>query len=171
MELFSKAVERLKKSKEFKDWKKKNPKCYLSSGFVIVEKEQGPWKAGYYDEKANKITSFLIADKIVVEGVEELFQKKKQKIYEIDFKKLDIELPQAIVIASNLQQEKYKDDLPMKIIAVIQNTQDYQMWNLIFITQKFNTLNIKVNSDDGKVMEHKITSIMDFRAKDQHPDK
>jgi len=163
MELFRNALTKLEKSKTFKDWKKKNPKCYLSSGFVIIEKEQSPWKAGYYDEKTNKITSFAIGKKIVIEPSDKLFQKKKVKIDKIDMKKLIVELPSAVVVANNLQQTEYKEEMPMKIIAVLQNSDANQIWNLIFITQKFNTLNIRINTENGDIVDHKIASIMDFK--------
>ena len=163
MELFKEAFGRLEKSKEFKDWKKKNKDCYLTSGFVIVEKEQGPWKAGYYDEKKNNVTSFIIDKEISIEPAEEIFQKKKVKIKKLDVKKVLVDLPQAIVVASNLQQEEYKEDSPLKIIAILQNMSLGQVWNLVFITQKFNTLNIKIDTKEGKVLEHKIASIMSFK--------
>lgn len=163
MELFKDAHKRLLKSKEFKDWKKKHKDCYLSSGFVIVEKEQGPWKAAYYDKKKNKVTSFVMADKIEIEKEEEIFQKEKKEVNEVDMEKVKFELPQAIVMADNLQKKKYKGDDPVKIIAILQNLDTGQVWNLIYITQKFNTLNIKVDSSEGKIVEDKIASIMDFR--------
>lgn len=163
MELFRDALKRLEKSKLFKDWKKKNPKCYLSSGFVIIEKNQSPWKAGYYNKAKNKITSFVIDKKISLEGEEDIFQKKKEKINEIDIHKLLVELPNAVVIGNNLQQEKYKGNEPVKIIAILQNVGKKQIWNLIFVTQKMNTLNIRVDTENGDILEHKIASIMDMR--------
>ena len=163
MELFRDALKRLEKSKLFKDWKKKNKGSYLSSGFAIVEKEQSPWKAGYYDSKTNKIASFVIDKKVNLEPEGDIFQKKKVKIDEIDLHKLLVELPQAVVIGNNLQQEKYKGDNPIKIIAILQNIGKQQIWNLIFVTQKFNTLNIRVDTENGDIIDHKIASIMDFK--------
>jgi hypothetical protein len=167
MELFSKAVERLENSNEFKAWRKKHKKDYLSSGFVIVEKEQSPWKAGYYDKKKNKITSFVIGEKVEIEPEEEIFQKEKVEIKSIDLDSLNVDLPEAIVLAGNFQKDNYKGEEPVKIIAILQNIDSGQIWNIIFITQKFNTLNIKVDCHEGKIIGHNLTSMMNFIKKDE----
>ena len=160
MELFKEAIKRLEGSKEFKAWKKNNKECYLSSGFVIVEKKQEPWKAGYYDEKENKIVSFIIDKKITIEPAEKLFQKKKLKIKKVNVDEVMVSLPQAIVVANNLQQEKYKQDSPLKIIAIVQNGDAGHIWNLILITQNFNTLNIKIDCKEGKILEQDRKSVV-----------
>lgn len=166
MELFSKAVERLENSNEFKAWRKKHKKDYLSSGFVIVEQKQSPWKAGYYDKKKNKITSFVIGEKVEIEPEEEIFQKEKSEIKGLELDKINVEIPEAIVLAGNFQKDKYKGEEPVKIIAILQNIDSGQIWNLIFITQKMNTLNIKIDCDEGKVIEHQLASMMNFIKKE-----
>lgn len=164
MELFRKAIEKLEKSEEFKEWKKNHKDCYLTSGFAVVSQEQSPWKAAYYNDESKKATSFVIDKKIIIEPEEDILQKEQKKPKKIEIEKLSVDLPQAIVAANNLQKEKYKGDDPIKIMAIVQNDDNFSLiWNMILVTQKMNALNIKIDANEGKVVEHKIESIMNFR--------
>ena len=162
MDVFKDAVKKLEESQIFKDWKKEHKDAYLTSGFSIVEKTQGPWKASYYEESKNKMTSFTIDTEITKEPDEEIFQKVKSKIKGLKLEDVHIELPQAIVLGTNFQKENYKGEDPIKIIAVLQY-KDRQIWNLIFISQRFNTLSIRIDTKEGKIVDHKISSILDFK--------
>ena len=46
-----------------------------------------------------------------------------------------------------------------KIIAIIQNLDKEQIWNVTFLTQSFKTLNLKIKSDNGEIIEKKLDSL------------
>ena len=162
MQAFKEALGILEKSKEFKDWKKKNPDTYLSNGFIVVENADDNWRIGYYHEKSNKITSFNIGKKIIVEPEEEVFKKEKTKVEALDLEKIKLDLAEAVALANNLQKEEFSTEIPTKIIAIIQNLKIGQIWNITFITQSFNSLNFKIKSENGKIVEKKLTSLLEF---------
>ena len=87
-------------------------------------------------------------------------------VKELLLDKLKINLDQALSIAEKLQKEKYKNDPPLKKILIIQNLDIGQVWNITFVTATLKTLNVKVDSETGEVLEHKADSILDF-AKQQ----
>ena len=162
MQEFREALKILEKSKEFKEWKKKNPKAYLSYGFFVVEDVDSRWKIGYYHKKHDRVTSFNIGEKITIEPEEELFRKEKKEVGKIELGKIKHDLADAVTIAVNLQKEEFATEDPKKIIAILQKLDKWQVWNITFLTQSFNTLNVKIKSDNGRVVEKKLSSLFRF---------
>ncbi|MBI2652931.1 hypothetical protein HYX00_05695, partial [Candidatus Woesearchaeota archaeon] len=37
------------------------------------------------------------------------------------------------------------------------------IWNITYITEAFNTLNMKIDASNGKVLEHNLSSIFSFK--------
>lgn len=155
---FKEAIKKLQESELFVEWKKQHPKSYLSYGFFVIEGSD--CKIGYCTE--NKITSFSIGRKITVEPEEEAFQKEKKTIEAIDLEKVRLDLADAVAIANKLQQEEFSAEIPKKIIAILQTLENVQVWNITFLTHSFNTLNIKIRSDDGMVVEKKLSPLFQF---------
>ena len=55
---------------------------------------------------------------------------------------------------------KYKETAAR--ITVILQKQKIPMWNIIYITKKFNILNIKINAENGEVIEEKTVPLVSF---------
>ena len=164
MQSFKEALKILEESKEFKEWKKKNPEAYLSYGFFMVEENDANWKIGYYHKKADKVTSFNIGkNKIMIEPETEVFKKEETKIEAIELNKIKLDLAEAVAIANQLQKEEYASENPQKIICILQKLKKHQVWNITFLTQNFNTLNFKIKSDSGRVIEKKLANVIEFR--------
>ena len=54
--------------------------------------------------------------------------------------------------------------MPIKTIAILQNIKPHgNIWNLTYITQAFNTLNMKIDASTGKILDHNHSSIFSFR--------
>jgi DNA polymerase III alpha subunit len=162
MKQFKEALGVLKKSKEFKDWKKQNPKSYLSYAFFIVEDNESNWKIGYYHKKHEKVVSFDVGDKIKIEPEQEVLQKKKKVVEKIDLAKVKHDFSDAVTIAVNTQQEEYATESPKKIFAILQTLDKKQVWNITFLTQSYNTLNFKIKSDNLKIVEKKLQPLFQF---------
>ena len=160
---FKDALKILEESSEFKNWKKKNKNTYLSYGFFIIESEDTNWKIGYYDSKKDKLTSFDVGSKIKIEPDEEVFKQKKKKVEKLELDKVNYDLADAVSIAKNLQEEEFVTENPTKIIAILQKIDAGQIWNITCLTQNFNTLNFKIKSETGRVLEKRLSSLMEFK--------
>lgn len=161
MKTFKEALDLLKNSKEYKNWQKDNADCYLSYAFYVVDKDDTNWKIGFYHKNEDKITSFDIGEeKIKIEPQEEIFKKEEKSVEELNLDDVKLDLAEAVALANNLQKEEYSTENPIKIIAILQNLGNMQVWNLTFLTQNFNTLNFKIKSDTGRVLEKKLVSLM-----------
>ncbi|MBW3022928.1 hypothetical protein KY308_02405, partial [Candidatus Woesearchaeota archaeon] len=58
--------------------------------------------------------------------------------------------------------EKYKTHIPIKRIAILQHLPIGQVWNITYVTQSFNTLNIKINAETKEIVSDKLVSIVQF---------
>ena len=163
MILFKDALKILEKSSEFKNWKKKNPETYLSYGFYVIENTDVNWKIGYYDTKKDKLTSFDVGSKIKIEPDEEVFKEKEKKVEKLNLSEVKLDLGDAISIAQQLQEEEFATEKPTRIIAILQKIDTRQVWNITYLTQNFNTLNFKIKTETGRVLEKKLTPLMEFR--------
>jgi hypothetical protein len=164
MILFKDALKILEKSSEFKNWKKKNPNTYLSYGFYVIESTDVNWKIGYYDRKKDKLTSFDVGSKIKIEPDEEVFKKEKEKkVEKLNLNEVKLDLSDAVSITQQLQEEEFATEKPTKIIAILQKIDMGQIWNITYLTLNFNTLNFKIKTETGRVLEKKLNPLMEFR--------
>jgi hypothetical protein len=159
-------VKKLECSKEFKEWKKDNSSSYLVHVFKMFDKpNENVWQIGYYDKEKDTITTFTIEEGIVTINPEsEIFKKEETKVSKLDLSKVRKDLEEVLAIANRFQNEKYSQDKPMKIIVILQNLSIGQVYNVTFVTQTFNTLNMKIDVADGKILKQQLISLMDFRA-------
>ena len=160
------ALKKLEESKDFKEWHKRNKNTYLSYAFKIPqEMDANDWQIGFYDKKRDKITTFVIdGSDVSIRGGEEIFKKDDMKVNEIQINKVKLTFDNAIEKANEFQQEKFPKDKSIKTIAILQNISNFgNVWNITYITESFNTLNMKIDAENGKVIEHNLSSVFSFR--------
>lgn len=160
------ALKKLEENRDFKNWRKKNQNTYLSYAFKIPqEMPKDEWQFGFYNKKKDKITTFVVdTDKISIRPEEEVFKKEGAKVNEIQLNKVKITFDNAIAKANEFQSKAFQKDSSMKTIAILQNIQALgNVWNITYITELFNTLNMKIDASNGKVLQHNLSSIFSFR--------
>jgi len=160
------ALKTLEEDSDFKKWRNKNKNTYFSYAFKILQ-EMGSdeWQIGFYDEKKDKITTFvIIGGNIKIRPEEDVFKKEEMEVNKIQIDKLRLTFDNAIAKANEFQKENFPKDKSMKTIAILQNISGFgNVWNITFITEAFNTLNMKIDAENGKVLEHNLSSILSFR--------
>ncbi len=160
------ACKKLEESQDFRKWKQKHKSSYFSYAFKIPqEMNSKEWQLGYYDNKKDKITTFVIGEKgIETRPEEEIFKKDEMKVNEIQIDKVKITFDSAIGKANEFQQENFPKDKTIKTIVILQNMPKLgNIWNITYITEAFNTLNMKIDAFNGKVLEHALSSVFSFR--------
>ena len=159
------ALKKLEESKDFKKWRQKNKSTYFSYAFKIPQEMPDEWQLGFYDTKKDKITTFVIADsKIKIRPEEEIFKKEDMKVNEVQLEKVKLTFDNAINKANEFQQKNFPKDRSIKTIAILQNISNLGIiWNITYVTEAFNTLNMKVDASTGNVLEHKLDSVFSFR--------
>ena len=156
-------VKKLEKSSKFKEL---NKKSYLAHLFKMMDDlNKDIWQIGYYNEDGT-ITTFIIEKKdIKIVPEQEVFQKTKRKVKKLDIDKVKIDLDKALDIVKDLQQKKFSGNTPLKIMVVLQNIANHIVYNITYITNSFNTLNMKIDAINGKVISYELTPMLQFQGK------
>ena len=160
-----KAIKDLQNVKEFKDFKKKNPKAYLASCVVIIDgKNVGDWQVAYYQPKNNKMTTFVIKDKVEVKGEDDIFQKEKVEIKELKLNGIKLSLNEMLKQIEDLRKKNHPGDFPNKIIVVLQNLDNRIIWNVTHLTSTLKIWNIKLDAKTDELIEEKIENVLSFKS-------
>ena len=160
------AVSQLEESEAYHDWVKEHKGGFLSYAFALIEKNApDAWQVGYYDKKQDKITNFAVGrEQVEIGENEEIFKKPDAKVLPVEVEKVAISLSHLMDILDEFQQKQYKQEIPQKIIIILQNIKDFGVvWNITYITQTMKTLNMKIDAGSGKVVFHKLTSLFDYK--------
>ena len=164
---FLNALDRLKASKVFKDWKKDNKDAFLSIGFLVIENsKQKPWMIGFYTSASDTISSFLVDETAChFEKNDEVFKKPGTQVLELDTAKIKLDLEDALKTIDTCIKNNYSHETILKTILIIQNLENFgTIWNITLVTHAFNAINIKINALNGKVLEHKLSSLISYTA-------
>lgn len=159
-------LEKLEESQNFRKWQQKNKGTYFSYAFKIPqEMGSNDWQLGFYNQKKDKITTFVMAgDNVKIRPDEEVFKKEGMKVNEIQLDKIKLTFDNAMGKASEFQEKNFPKDRSIKTIAILQNIPKLgNIWNITYITEAFNTLNMKIDASTGKVLEHALSSLFSFR--------
>jgi len=158
------ALEKLKKSKQFKDWNNKNPETFFS--YAMKTSDNDTWQLGFYNKKTDKMTTFIINQEIEMQQEEEIFKKPDMEVNPINLNKIKISYKKILKIAEEFQKKKYSKELASKTIAILQNLEQYgTIWNMTFVMHSFSTLNMKINPENAKILTHNLESLINLIKK------
>jgi len=157
MQDLKKEYKRLVNSKEFKH------KGFLSGAFImsdIKSLDKSKWQIDFYNKKENKITTYLMDEKIEVTDNSEVFKEENAEIKELDIEEIKENLEEALKLGKEfLEKEK---ETPIKVVIILQK-EDSAVWNLSYITEKFNLINIKIDAVDGKLLKETTAPLLSFK--------
>jgi len=163
MEL-NQALKRLEESKEFEEWKKKNPETFFS--YALKTSDNDAWHIGLYHKATDKMTTFVIDQEIEMQQEEEIFKKPSMEVKPIEIKNTKLLFKKILKKAEEFQKKKYPKELANKTIAILQNLEEYgNIWNITFVTHSLKTLNMKINPENGEILYHNLQSLMNFVEK------
>lgn len=160
------ALKKLEESKDFKKWQQKNKGTYFSYAFKIPqEMGSNDWQLGFYNQKKDKITTFvIIGDNIKIRAEEEIFRKDETKVNKVQIDKVRLTFDMVLEKANEFQHKNFPHDKSVKTIAILQNLPNFgNIWNITYVTEVFNTLNMKIDASSGRVVEHNLSSVFSFR--------
>ena len=159
------AVKKLEASTIFKEFLKKNSDFFLAHCFTLVEQVQGPWQIGYYSPKKDRVVVFEVDKEISESGEEEVFKKPGKVVKELKLKNVKVSAEKAVKIAEKLCKDNYPNELVKQTIIILQNLET-KLYNITFTTETFNLINTHIDANSGKVMSHKIDSILSLKRTD-----
>lgn len=154
-------IKKLEASKVFKEWKKDNPDYYLVHAFLMIDpKVKQAWQIGYYSKEKDRIITFDVGKEILQNPEAEVF-KKEGIVNALNVDKIKLWGDKALKTAEKFAKEHYTNYKIQKRILILQNL-DKTLWNITFISNTFETLNIKVSAINGMVEFHNLAKIFSF---------
>ena len=156
-----KQLDILTKSKEF------DSKGYFCSAFIMSEfkdlKEQN-WQLDFYDEKKDRITSYVVLPSIKkINDEAEVYQESKIKLNKLELTSKLIEFNKILEISS--EELTKTSETPNKTIVVLQNDGKNMIWNMSFVTNSFNLINLRIEAITGKILDNKKVELLNWNAK------
>ncbi|MEK6956131.1 MAG: hypothetical protein AABW52_05705 [Nanoarchaeota archaeon] len=148
--------ERLLKSKEF------TKEGYLCGFFLMadVDKlESTDWQIDFYDDKKDTITSYVVGEKIEISENSKVFKEENKKIEELKLEKLKVDINDALRKCEIIL--KQHEEKETQVIIILQNDKGIK-WNISYVTQRFNLINIKIDGETGDVVNQNIISMLSW---------
>ena len=155
---------RLLKSKEF------NNNGFLCGAFLICELnnlEKTDWQIDFYDEKKDTITSYVVGEKIEVSENSKIFKEEGKTIEELKLEKLKVDIKDALRKCEIIL--KQHEEKETQVIIILQNDKGIK-WNISYVTQKFNLINIKIDAETGELVNQNIISMLSWGKIDDGKD-
>ncbi|MBT3865712.1 hypothetical protein HOF78_01265 [Candidatus Woesearchaeota archaeon] len=166
-------LQRLKDSKEFKEWLETHEESYLSDFFCILDKDSSDdnlWQIDYYNPKEDTMTSFeLPADKRkkckLKEAESKVFKHDAEKVKELELNNIKLNDKETMDRAKEFLKEKHPGEKPTKTILILQHNKelDKPIWNLTFMTGSLNMFNAKIDPEKGDILESSLKSAMSLK--------
>lgn len=147
------SLNKLKNSEEFKN---KEGDAYLCACFLMDK----AWQIDYYSKSKDEIFTFIIDENIKVKS-----DKVFKGDYEISELKIDNlkEYKEIRNIVDDLLKKKYEKDKINKSIIILQNYRGKATWNITFLTTDMKIINIKINGENGRIIDDSIQDVLNFR--------
>ena len=148
----------LEKTTLFKEWKKEHTDAYLVHFLWFGTEEVS---IGYYDQKADAITTFQCGEEIKKTVDTEIFKEQKT-IPMLEIEKITVSWSRAREIVEARRNQNYPHDTPTKEIIILQTINAKPTYNLSIVTNTFKIITIRINAETGIIEEEKIRPLMDF---------
>ncbi len=166
MDILSK-LKFLENTPEFKEWNKTHKTHYLAHAFKLLDDaNKNIWQIGYYNKESDTITTFILEEGKDIKIIPDLevFKQEKDIIKKLEISKIKIDPQEALDIAEDFLKKEYTAEIPVKTILILQTIEQGQVYNISFIIQSIGVINLKISSENGKVLEHKKISMSEFKA-------
>ncbi|MBU2640025.1 MAG: hypothetical protein KKG75_04975 [Nanoarchaeota archaeon] len=148
MQCIKEAVKLLEKQKIFLEYKKNNPESFLLNAFATFDDKELIWQLNYYNPIKKNLVIFTPLKKEKSE--EQKLFKESKNLQELNLKEIKIEIKEALNLI------KTSSEKTIKKIITIHTIKNKTIWNFIFLTSSFKTLNIKLNASSGKIISKKL---------------
>jgi len=156
-------IEKLGESKEFAQFRKKNPNGFFCAGFFVLDfqEKKNIHQIDYYLPEKKKMVTFGL-DK-------EVEMKEAELANDIIPKKIEGEITLDLDILKGLVEDEMKNHTVThelhKIIAVLQNIDGKLVWNLNCITSDMGVIKMHVDDATHSVLKFEQVSLFDVVKK------
>src|SRR3989338_932128 len=156
-------VERLEKSKEYKDFRKKYKNSFMAVCFFVLDLELGKniHQLDFYVPSEKKIAAFTLDSGVKVQLLETMNNKVPEKL---DMNtNVDLDALHGI-LEDEMKNRNITDEIK-KIVAILQNIDGKKLWNLNCVLSGMQILRAHVDDASKSVLKMERLSMMDLMQK------
>lgn len=156
-------IEKLSRSRIYKEFKKQNSDAFLVAGFFVLDLELGRniHQIDYYVPSKKKIAAFNLDGKINMQLLDGITERIPNS--------LDIRINTDLEALPGILEDEMKNrnitEEIKKIIAVIQNIEGRKIWNLNCVLSGMEILKAHVDDESKTVLKMEKTSFTDIMKK------
>tara|TARA_Y100000034_G_scaffold124752_1_gene173358 strand:- start:886 stop:1389 length:504 start_codon:yes stop_codon:yes gene_type:complete len=166
MTTFKQTYETITQSKIFKDFIEKNKDAELIAGFFILDFLSNDTKTSLDYKIDSKIFTFsLNKDNETTVVEDKLIDKPGLPVLTKINPDIKTDLNEIPSIAQKQAEENKITAKFHKIIAVLQNHEDQEVWNLTCMLDQLIILHILINAKTGEIIKFERKNMMDFIRK------
>ena len=162
---FDSTLETIEQSNSFKNFKDKNPDVELCAGFFVIDyQNQANQQQLDYCLPDGKIFTFILDKEITIKEAETIEGQEQKKLEKLNPDiKADLDDVEQILI-SEFETRKIGKKIN-KIIAILQNYQEKQIWNLTLMLEGFAMIQCHIDSFSGEILKFEHRNMFDFVKK------
>ena len=162
-------IKNINENEEFINWKNENKDSYLVHIFKMIDdNNKDEVQVGFYNKEDKMITTFIYNEKtkeIKKNPESEAYREKETHIDELNLDEIKIDFAVIMSKIEKIRLSKYSEHVPTKSFFILQKIDNQTLWNFTIIAKTLNIVNIKIDATNGEIIEDKLTSIFDFKAK------
>lgn len=164
LEQLKEEVDTLRRTPEFLSYKSKSPNGFLCAGFKIIEfLEKEPWQIDFYCPDRKVMTTFILDKQVEMKETDQI-ATSKEGVTELNLDKVDIEFRDVLEKIDGILKEKYPEHKANKIIAILQNIEGQEVWNVTYLTNQFHVLNVRINAETGELLKEMLKPVISFKS-------
>ncbi len=153
-------VEKLKKSKEFKEFIAKYPNSFMAAGFFVLDLESGQHihQVDYYIPSMKKMAAFTLDHGVQVKILDMLSGRPPNSL---DLNtNIDLDALPGI-LTDEMRNRNMSEDI-RKLVAVVQNIEGKKIWNINCILTGMEILKSHVEDESKTVLKIEKVSLVDI---------
>lgn len=157
-------VDKLSKSKEFSEFKKKYSDSYLIAGFFVLDFEGGAnmHQIDYYIPSIKKVAAFTLDKGVTLQILDPVNSSKAPNELNLNTK-IDLDALEGI-LHDEMRNRNMSEDI-RKIIAVIQNVDGKNIWNLSCVLTGMEILKSHIDDNSKTILKIEKMSMVDLIKK------
>jgi len=160
---FHETLKLVQETDAFKEWKKQHDHYFLAHAFVLLdEPNKNIWQFGFYNKETEKMATIIYDEGNISIVPDQEVLKAGGVIKPLVPEEIKITVEEALDKAKQVRDEHYVGKPIMKSFFIIQHIDDHSVFNITYISQGFETINIKISTIDGKVVKHSVSKLAEF---------
>ncbi len=153
-------IDKLERAPEYKNFQKKYKDAFMVAGFFVLDFESGQHlnQLDFYVPSEKKIAAFTLDRRVVMQLLDTINSKVPEKLKSST--KIDLDELHGI-LEDEMKNRNISEEIK-KMIAILQNLDGKNIWNVNCVLSGMSILNAHVEDDTKTILRMEKKSILDY---------